>query len=54
MTAEQDREYFCLVFARTRRRQGKPVRVIHLHFPRRDIVNCTKVRDTVAGHEAGR
>ncbi len=44
--------HICLVLVRTRNRAGKPVRVIHLHVPRKDIVNCEQVRNVIQRHEA--
>lgn len=48
-----DRRYICLVLVRSRifgRRKGA-IRVIHLHWPRADIVNCAQVRKVVREHE---
>ena len=48
---EDEPGHICLVLVRTRFRAGRPLRVIHLHWPRKDIVNCENARETVQEHQ---
>jgi hypothetical protein len=43
MAAEEEPWHICLVLVRTRRRAGRPLRVIH----RKDIVRCESTREVI-------
>jgi hypothetical protein len=47
MAAEEEPWHICLVLVRTRRRAGRPLRVIHLYWPRKDIVRCESTREVI-------